>query len=99
MPTVQDLTLNPQSSILNPPLIPGVRPLLLSGWDRRTDTFEHHFEQPDVMRRLALWACVTPEDLRADLARRKQHLDKMRAEGVRSISATKKALEDLSQEG
>ena len=98
-PAVQEATLAPRSAALNPTLIPGVRPVLLSRWDRATDTFEHRFEQPEIMRRLALWACVTPEEWRADLARRKQHLDKMRAEGVRSINATKRALEDLSHRG
>jgi hypothetical protein len=100
VPGVQDVTLTPASRVpespaLNPSLIAGVRPVLLSRWDRGTDTFEHRFEQPEIMRRLALWACVTPEEWRADLARRKQHLDKMRAEGVRGISATKKALDGL----
>src|SRR5215212_5163561 len=61
-----------------PSLIPGVRPVLLSRWDRATDTFEHRFESPELMRKLAMWACVTPEEWGADLARRKDYLDQMR---------------------
>lgn len=75
--------------------VPGVNPVLLSAWDRQADTFEHRFNDPVVMNRLAAWACVTPEEWRADVARRKAHLDKMRADGVRGITATRKALEGL----
>jgi hypothetical protein len=77
------------------PVVPGVRPMLLSRWDRAADTFEHEFERPEVAAKLAAWACVTPQEWAADLARRKAYLDEMRAGGVRGISATRKALARL----
>jgi hypothetical protein len=72
--------------------VPGVRSVLLARWDREADRFEHSFYEPEVQERLAARACVTPREWAADLARRKAHLEKMRAEGVRGISATRKAL-------
>ena len=72
--------------------VQGVRPVLLARWDRSDDRFEHSFYEPEVQEKLAARACVTPQEWAADVARRKAHLEKMRDEGVRGISATRKAL-------
>src|SRR5436190_5940231 len=32
----------------SPSILPGVHPVLLSRWDRHTDTFEHTFERPEI---------------------------------------------------
>ncbi|MDQ3929627.1 MAG: hypothetical protein M3328_10840 [Chloroflexota bacterium] len=76
-------------------VVPGVRPLLLSRWDRATDTFQYSFNEPAMQAKLAAWAGCTPDDWRADVARRKAHLDKMRDDGVRGIGATRAALRRL----
>jgi hypothetical protein len=79
------------------PVVPGVQPVLLSRWDRSSDTFEHTFERPDVAAKLTAWACVTPQEWTADVARRQAYLDKMRASGVRGIGATRSALGGLGE--
>lgn len=76
-------------------VVPGVRSVLLSRWDRKGDTFEHLFEQPALQAKLASWACCTPEEWAADVARRKAHLDTMQANGVMGINATRSALASL----
>lgn len=76
--------------------VAGVRPVLLSRWVRKDDTFEHAFYTPEIIRKLAAWACTTPEQFAADLSRRKSYLDEMRNEGVRGISATRHRLERFS---
>jgi hypothetical protein len=76
-------------------LLPGVRPLLLSSWDRTTDTFDHRFGRPEIEAHLAAWACCSVEEWRADVGCRKAHLDNMLEQGVRGISATHAALRKL----
>jgi hypothetical protein len=77
-------------------IVPGVRPLLLSSWDRRSDSFDHRFMRPEVAARLALWAGCTPVEWEADVSRRRAYLEKLRAERIRGISATREALRRLS---
>jgi hypothetical protein len=69
---------------------------LLSSWDKKTDTFQHRFHELESVARLAVWAGCAPEEWEADVARRREHLDKMRADGVRGIAATRSALAKLS---
>jgi hypothetical protein len=89
----QDLELRTQNSklITNE----GVRPVLLSRWDSKTDSFEHLFEQPVLQAKLAAWADCTPQEWIADVARRKTYLEKMLANGIKGINATRIALERL----
>ncbi|MEO8285745.1 MAG: hypothetical protein ABI670_04870 [Chloroflexota bacterium] len=79
-------------------LLPGVRSVLLSRWNRPDDTFEYAFKQPEVEARLAAWAGVPIEEWRADLARRKAHLDKMREDGMIGITATRAGLKRLDSQ-
>lgn len=72
--------------------LPGVCQLLLSSWDRKSDTFDHRFMRPDVVTELARWAGVAPEEWEADLARRKEYLDQMLAASVTGIMPTRAAL-------
>ena len=76
-------------------LLPGVRPLLLSRWNRGKDVFEHKFEQPDVQAKLAEWAGLTVKQWQADVARRKRHLEKMRDDGITGIAGTRAGLRTL----
>ncbi len=76
-------------------LLPGVRPVLLSRWDQQTDTFEHQFNHPDVQAKLAAWAGCSTQEWAIDVSKRKAHLDKMVADGVRGISATRIALNNF----
>jgi len=76
--------------------VPGVRPVLLSHWDRRSDTFDHRFMRSEVAARLALWAGCIPAEWEADVARRKAHLDGMREKGVEGVRATRDALRTFS---
>jgi len=73
-------------------LLPGVRPVLLSKWDREADTFDHRFNHPDVQDKLARWAELECEEWAADVERRKAVLDGLLLEGVSGISATRAAL-------
>jgi hypothetical protein len=77
-------------------LLPGVRPVTLSRWDRQTDTFDHRFARPEVQARLAAWAGMSPEAWAADVARRKEHLDRLEEQGVVGITATRAALRALT---
>jgi hypothetical protein len=77
-------------------IVRGVRPLVLSSWDRRSDSFDHRFMRPEVAARLASWAGCTLAEWEADIARRKAHLDKLQDERVRGISATREGLRKLS---
>lgn len=72
--------------------VPGVRPVLLSRWNRTDDTFEHRFGKPEVAQKLAAWANCTPEEWNVDIARRKAFLEKMIEQGVTGISSTRAAL-------
>jgi hypothetical protein len=83
-----------QGSGVSSPVV-GVEPVLLAAWDRKNDTFEHRFDEPEVRGLLAKWAGLTPEAWATDLACREEHLDKMRAQGVMGITATRKGLEGL----
>ncbi len=74
-------------------LLPGVRPLLLSRWNRSTDTFEHRFARPDVQAKLAQWAGISVKAWQADVTRRKGHLEKMRDDGIIGISGTRSGLQ------
>src|SRR5205823_6583252 len=74
-------------------LLPGVRPLLLSRWNRSTDTFDHRFTSSDVQAKLAEWAGVSVAAWQADVARRKAHLKKMRDDGIIGISGTRAGLQ------
>ena len=51
-------------------LLPGVKPLLLSSWDRTADTFDHAFNQPAIMEALSSWAGCSTEEWLADIKRR-----------------------------
>ena len=73
-------------------VVPGVRPLLLSRWDRKAGAFEHHFDDTEVRAALAAWACCTPEEWATDVAMRKAHLVGMQADGIRGIAATRAGL-------
>ena len=83
-----------QSSVLSP--VSGVRPVLLSRWDRQSDTFEHRFHDEEVEAMFAAWARCVPEEWREDLARRKAYLDRLVADGVQGIAATRSALRKLN---
>jgi hypothetical protein len=72
--------------------VPGVRPILLSQWDRASDRFMHCFHLPEVQARLAAWAGLSTQEWAADVSRRRAYLHKMAADGVRGISATRAAL-------
>ena len=67
--------------------------MLLSRWDKASDAFMHCFTEPELVKKLAAWAGCTPEEWAADVARRKAHLDKMQAEGVRGIGQTRSMLQ------
>jgi hypothetical protein len=73
-------------------LLPGVRPVTLSKWDREADTFDHRFNSPDVQDRLARWAGLTCEEWADDVERRKVVLDGLLRDDVSGISATRAAL-------
>ena len=90
-PDIED----PKEPMPGSPVVPGVRPVLLSLWDRKTDTFDHLYEQPDLEQKLAAWAGVTPQEWAADVAHRKAYLDDLRAKGVRGVTATRGALAHL----
>ena len=77
-------------------LLPGVKQLLLSSWNRPTDTFEHAFNQPAALETLAAWAGCSIKDWTADIKRRKAHLDKMAESGVRGIVGTRASLDTFS---
>jgi hypothetical protein len=77
-------------------LLLGVRPLLLSRWNRAKDAFEHRFGEPDVQATLAEWAGVTVRQWQADVARRKRHLEKMRDDGIVGIAGTRAGLKALA---
>ena len=77
-------------------LLPGVRPILLSRWDRQSDTFHHLFSKPDVAAALAVWAGCSPEEWAADIERRKLYLEKMQQSGISGISGTRSALSGFS---
>jgi hypothetical protein len=76
-------------------LLPGVKPLLLSRWDREADRFEHRFEEPEVEAKLAGWAGVPVGEWRKDVAKRKAHLEKMRDDGIVGIAGTRAGLRAL----
>jgi hypothetical protein len=78
-------------------LLPGVRPLPLSRWNRAKDVFEHRFEQADVQAKLADWAGVTVKQWQADVARRKAHLEKMRDDGIIGIAGTRAGLKAFAK--
>jgi hypothetical protein len=77
-------------------LLPGVRPLLLSRWNRAKDAFEHSFNQPNVQAKLADWAGVTVKQWQVDVAWRKAHLEKMRDDGIIGIAGTRAGLKALA---
>jgi hypothetical protein len=77
--------------------VPGVRPVLLSRWDRSDDTFEHRFQSPEIREKLAAWAGCTPKEWEVDVAQRKAHLEKMAEQGVTGISSTRAALRALDR--
>jgi hypothetical protein len=77
-------------------LLPGVRPVLLSRWDHATDSFEHRFHEHSVEAQLAAWAGVPLKEWRADVSRRKAHLEKMRDDGIVGIAGTRTGLKSLS---
>lgn len=77
-------------------ILPGVKPLLLSRWDRPTDAFDHKFAQREIARSLSSWAGCSTAEWTADLARRKAHLDKMSESGVLSLEGTKAFLDTFS---
>jgi hypothetical protein len=74
-------------------ILPGVCPLLLSSWDRKSDTFDHRFMRPEVVAELARWAGETPQAWEKEVAARKRYLDTLRESGATSITATRSALE------
>jgi hypothetical protein len=78
-------------------LLPGVQPLLLSSWNRSTDTFEHRFARPDVQAKLAQWAGISVAEWQADVAHRKAHLEKMRDDGIIGISGTRAGLQAFTE--
>ncbi|HKP54593.1 MAG TPA: hypothetical protein VJ183_18300 [Chloroflexia bacterium] len=87
---------NPKSEIRNH-IVSGVELVLLSHWDKASDTFIHCFDQPAVQAKLSAWAGCTAEEWTIDVARRKAHLDNMQEEGIRGIAATRRALQDFDR--
>jgi hypothetical protein len=85
-----------QGSAFRAPIVEGVRPVLLSRWDRKADVFEHRFNEPEVRSALAAWAHCAVEEWDHDVACRKTYLEKMEADGVLGINATKTALAKLT---
>ena len=81
-----------EGSIEKSAIVPGVKPVTLSRWDKGSDEFVHCFEEPEVQAKLAAWAGCMPEEWVEDVARRKAHLDKMQQEGVRGIGQTRNVL-------
>ncbi|MEO6457115.1 MAG: hypothetical protein ABIO92_02410 [Chloroflexia bacterium] len=77
-------------------LLPGVKPLLLSSWNRPADTFDHIFNQPSVLEMLSCWAGCSTEEWTADIKRRKAHLDKIAESGVLGIEGTRTSLDTFS---
>jgi hypothetical protein len=69
-----------------------VQPILLSQWNKRSDSFDHRFMRPEVATRLAMWAGCSPAEWEADVERRKSYLDDLRIRGVRNIGPTRDAL-------
>jgi hypothetical protein len=80
-------------SIIRNPIVPGVRPMLLSRWDKAGDIFIHCFDSPEIQAKLADWAGCSPEEWVTDVARRRAYLDQMQEEGVRGINPTRNALQ------
>ena len=78
--------------------MPGVRPVTLSRWDKKSDTFMHCFQEPEIQAKLAVWAGCTPKEWAEDVARREAYLEKMQQEGVRGISQTRNALKRFSRD-
>lgn len=75
-------------------VLPGVRPLLLSRWDKSTDTFDHRFTNPEVSAQLSAWAHLSPADWSAEVEKRKAYLDGMLASGTPGVGSTR---EDLAR--
>jgi hypothetical protein len=73
-------------------ILPGVGQLLLSRWDRKTDTFDHRFMRPEVVAELAQWAGISPEEWQFDVAQRKAYLDELLDAGETAIHATRARL-------
>lgn len=70
----------------------GVRPVLLSRWDRATDSFDHRFTRPEIVEKLSRWAGTSTSEWSADIAQRKAYLEKMQGEGIRGIAATRTSI-------
>jgi hypothetical protein len=95
--TDEEAKIRTPHSALRTQLVPGVNPVLLSHWDKASDSFMHCFDQPDLQAKLASWAGRTPEEWAADLARRRAYLDKMHDEGTRGIAGTRQALKKFDR--
>lgn len=78
------------------PFLNGVGQLQLSSWDRKSDTFNHRFSEPEVASQLAKWAGESLESWQEDLARRKAFLDELIGVGATTISSTRAALARFS---
>ena len=77
-------------------LLPGVKPVLLSRWNREEDSFDDRSNQPEVAQVLSTWAGCSNAEWGADVERRKLYLDKMQASGVHGIAGTRSALGNFS---
>jgi hypothetical protein len=91
-PATEPSTGNEQVLPISRSPVRGVRPVLLSRWDRATDSFDHRFTRPEITQKLAAWAGVSEAEWSADVAHRKAYLDKMRDDGVRGIAATRSSI-------
>ena len=78
------------------PVVPGVNPVLLSHWNKGSDTFTHSFDEPEMQAKLAAWAHCTVEEWEADIACRKAHLDRMLEEGIRGIGVSRRSLNEFT---
>lgn len=81
-----------ENSADNTVIVPGVRPVMLSHWDRESDTFVHCFNDPEVQAKLAARVGCSREEWAEDLAQRTAYLEKLQADGIRGISQTRHAL-------
>ncbi|MEP6776689.1 MAG: hypothetical protein ABJA50_13930, partial [Chloroflexota bacterium] len=74
-------------------VLPGVRSLLLSRWDKSTDTFDHRFTNPEVSAQLAAWANLSPADWSTDVQKRKAYLDNLHEQAIVGVTSTRAALQ------
>jgi hypothetical protein len=70
----------------------GVDITCLARWDRASDQIEHYHADPPVAAALSRWSGLSPTALADEHARRHTYLTNMVDNGVRTISAVRRAL-------